>query len=159
MSQTAVVKRRSVEYSTVAAFRADAEKLAAGQYETVGNWSFGQILLHLANAVNGSFDGYPFSLPWYMRIVRPFVVPFVKKSFLTQPMKPGFKLPKSAEQYLPQPDVTTEEALSQLQATLNRFEKESPEAEHPFLGTLTPKEWVALHLRHAELHMSFVRPA
>lgn len=158
MSQTAVAQRRSVHYSTMPAFRADVEKLAAGQYETVGNWSFGQILLHLANAVNGSFDGYPFSLPWYMRIVRPVVVPFVKKSFLTQPMKPGFKLPKTAEPYLPQPDVTTEAALSQLQAALDRFEKETPEAEHPFLRALTPNEWVALHLRHAELHMSFVRP-
>ena len=31
--------------------------------------------------------------------------------------------------------------------------------EHPVLGHLTREEWTQFHLRHAELHMSFVRSA
>jgi hypothetical protein len=27
----------------------------------------------------------------------------------------------------------------------------------PFFGTLTNEEWDALHCRHAELHLSFIR--
>ncbi len=156
MSETAVKQRRIVQYSSMSAFRSDVEKLAAGKYETVGNWSFGQIMQHLAIGIAGSFDGFPFQAPW---LVRTLVAPFMKKSLLTQPMKAGFKLPKSAAPYLPSDEITTEEGLKQLQAALDRFERETPEEKHPFLGTLTPNEWVALHLRHAELHMSFVRPA
>ena len=156
MSETAAKGRRIVQYSSMSAFRADVEKLVAGKYETVGEWSFGQIVQHLAININGSFDGFSFRAPWFMRFL---IAPFMKKSLLTQPMKPGFKLPKSAAAALPAAEVTTGEGLDLLLAALDRFEKEAPEAKSPFLGTLTPKEWVALHLKHAELHMSFVRPA
>jgi hypothetical protein len=31
-------------------------------------------------------------------------------------------------------------------------------ARHPVLGKLTHEEWTQLHLRHAELHLSFAVP-
>jgi hypothetical protein len=156
MTESPSKPRRPVQYLTMASFRADAEKLAAGRYETVGNWTFGQILCHLADAINASLDGFPFRTPWFVRLL---VGPLFKKSILSKPLKPGFKLPKSAEPYLPPPDVSTADGLGKLLAAIARLEHETPEAEHPFFGRLTPEEWTKLHLKHAELHMSFVRPA
>jgi hypothetical protein len=148
-----------VRYATLAAFREDAAKLAAGRYETVGDWTFGQIMKHMADNLNASIDGFPFRLPWYMRLARPVLVGFFKQSLLTQPLKAGFNIPKSARALVPPETITTQEALRQLLAAIDRFERETPEAPHPLLGSLEPNDWVAFHLRHAELHMSFVRPA
>ena len=39
---------------------ADAEQVALGEYTTVGNWTFGQILTHLAQAMHCTFDGFGF---------------------------------------------------------------------------------------------------
>lgn len=149
-------ERRKVQYTTFSQFLQDAEKLAAGDYHTVGNWSYGQILEHLARAMNSSIDGFEFQGPWLIRKV---VAPFIKNSLLTKPMKPGYRLPKSADAYLPSSATTTESALEQLGIAIARIGNEKPTAEHPFLGRLTDEEWKALHLRHAELHMSFVVPA
>lgn len=152
-------ERRTVRYASLAALRDDLEKLARGRYETIGQWSFGQILAHLASTMNYSLDGFPFRLPWPMRLLAALGAPLFKKSFLTQPMKPGYKVPKSAAPMLPPAEISTAEGLARIRAALDRFQRETPEARHPFLGRLSPEEWIALHLRHAELHMSFVRPA
>ena len=71
--------RRTVDYSTLEELRLDAEALAAGPYTTVGNWTYGQILQHLAQAMHASIDGFPFGAPWYMRLA----APLVKNSVLT----------------------------------------------------------------------------
>jgi hypothetical protein len=146
--------RRTVDYSTLEEVRLDAEALAAGPYATVGNWTFGQILEHLAQAMHASIDGFPFGAPWYMRLV----APLVKNSVLTRRMKPGFKLPKAAASYLPSADATVEESLTRLVNGIERLEVETPNAPHPVFGKLAREEWIALHLRHSELHMSFVVP-
>jgi hypothetical protein len=151
--------RRTVRYASLSALWEDAEKLAAGNYETVGQWTFGQILDHLATTLNSSIDGFPFRPPPHMRMMAAIMTPFFKQSFLTQPMKAGYKLPKYAGPMFPPPGLSAADGLARIRAAVERFERETPEARHPFLGRLTPDEWISLHLRHAELHMSFVRPA
>ena len=146
-------QRSKIEYSTLNEFRQDAERIAQLDYRTVGKWSFGQIMLHLAMAIEGSIDGFPFRGPWY---IRKLAAPLIKNSLLSKPLKPGFRLPKYAENYLPDPDVTTYSALSRVQSAVSRIQVEAPQAEHPFLGKLAEEEWMRLHVRHAELHMSFV---
>lgn len=147
--------RRAVEYRTLAAFLQDAEFLAAHPHETVGNWSYGKILQHLTDGLNRSFDGFPFRCNVLIRWI---VRTLMKKKLLTQPMSPGYTIPKKWESTLPPDSTPVEEALSRLKQAIARFEREEPRAEHPALGSLTPDEWVQLHLRHAALHMSFVKP-
>ncbi|HUG20080.1 MAG TPA: DUF1569 domain-containing protein [Planctomycetaceae bacterium] len=147
--------RREVEYRTLAAFLQDAEFLATHPHKTVGNWSYGKILQHLTDGLNRSFDGFPFRVNPLVRWV---VRTFMKKKLLTQPMSAGFKLPKKWEAELPPDSTPVDEALERLKQAIARFEREAPRADHPALGPLTPEEWVQLHLRHAALHMSFVKP-
>jgi hypothetical protein len=150
----AVKERRNLHYDSLQQLLSDAETIAAGDYDTVGNWSYGQILNHLAKAMAFSLDGFPGLAPWPVRVGATL---FLKQRFLTQTLRPGFKLPKRAAALLPQ-EFPTPEALQGFRAVIARFDNEVPRAAHPLFGRLTPEEWHQLHLRHAELHMSYVRP-
>ncbi|MBI1313048.1 DUF1569 domain-containing protein [bacterium] len=156
MSATATHKvRRTVRYATLDEFKQDLEGLIEGGYETVGDWTLAQICDHLGSTFHGSIDGVPFKAPWFART---FIAPFLKNSVLIKPMKPGIQLGKEAQKYLPKPDVTLEAALEKVRSGLSRLEHEVPVADHPFFGKMASEEWMQLHLRHCELHMSFVLP-
>jgi hypothetical protein len=73
-------------------------------------------------------------------------------------MKPGFKIPASGQSLLPDKDVSDAAGLQQLRAAVDRLAHETPTAPHPLLGKMAPEEVGQLHLRHCELHMSFVVP-
>lgn len=147
--------RRTVHYSTLSEVVQDAEHLL-GNHHTVGNWSFGQICQHLAKSMNASFDGFGFTAPWWARW---FIAPFVKNSFLTKPMKPGFKMPKAATALVPDESIAPDEGLRQLKSAVERMSREVPTMPHPFLGKLASEEVIQAHLRHCELHMSFIVPS
>ena len=146
--------RRTVRYSMLSEIVQDAEHLI-GNHHTVGNWSFGQICQHLAKGMTASIDGFGSKAPWWARWL---IAPLVKNSFLTKPMKPGFKLPKSAAALLPDDVVPAEEGLRLLKVAVERLSHETPTAPHPFLGKLATEETIQVHLRHSELHMSFIIP-
>lgn len=145
--------RRELHYSNLNDVIVDAETLAAGEVVTVGGWSFGQIMEHLACTFDCSIDGFDFQAPWFLR---KFVAPFIKNSFLIKPMPSGYKLPKKAGALIPG-EVSVEEGLAHLKRAIARYESEVPNAPHPVFGEMARQEWVSLGLRHCELHMSFVR--
>jgi hypothetical protein len=41
---------------------------------------------------------------------------------------------------------------------MEQLKTQAPTAPSPILGTLTHEEWIAMHLRHAELHLGFLIP-
>lgn len=153
----ATKERRKVRYSSLQEFCDDVEKLAAGKHETVGNWTFPQILNHLTKAMNYSFDGYPFRAPFF---IRAFARWKYKKTLLTKGLPTGIKVPKAGEALLPVEAESSdlEQALSDFRVAVSRYECETPTALHPFIGKLTAEEAGQMNLRHGELHMSFVRP-
>ena len=149
-----VTGRRTVSYATYDDLLADAERLAGGEVRTLGNWSYGQILKHLAVAINWTIDGAQFTAPWPMRFVAQH---FLKGTFLNKTLKPGFKFPDRLRPQLEAPaDVDVGESLSDLRAAVERAKTETTRAPNPLLGELTPAEHEKFQLRHAEMHMSFV---
>jgi hypothetical protein len=147
--------RRDVHYNSLDDLLADAQRLTAGPHHTLGNWSLGMILGHLAQAVNMGIDGSSIHAPWPIRVA---AAVLMKKRFLRGPIRPGFQLPKKAQGgFLPQP-CSAEEGLAKLTAAIERWKREPQRQPHPIFGRMTPEEWDALELRHAELHMSFVVP-
>ncbi len=152
---SSVQQRRTLNFSTLAEFQADAERWSRSELKTVGNWTFGQILEHLARVMNCSIDGFGVKASWYRRV---FVAPLIRNSLLTEQMKPGVKLPKRASVLIAGPETSTETGLRNVRNAIARLQGEQPMAAHPLLGKMTTEEWLSLHLRHAELHMSFVVP-
>jgi len=148
--------RRNISYKNFDDLLADAESLAGQEVTTVGNWSFAQIIDHVAIALDGSIDGVDMRAPWLMRVVAKL---FLKKKFLNQTLTPGYQLPESAKaQFVPSESVSLEDALTHFRHAIGRCKSETQRAPNVLLGHLTREESDRFHLRHAEMHMSFVKP-
>lgn len=151
-----VTNRRKVHYNTLQEFLDDAERLGKGAVHTLGNKSYSQILHHLAFAINGSVDGSVLVLPWPIRTV----ARLLRKRILNGGMSPGFKLSRRNEvKAWTENDDDIPAALEAVRQAVRRFQTETKRSPHPAFGRLTPDEWYTFHLRHSELHMSFVVPA
>jgi len=144
--------RRKLDYKSFDELLADADRLSSGNVKTLGNWSPGQIFQHLANAYNGSIDGFPGGFPWYIRAM----ARIFKKKLIGGPMPAGLKMPdKLAKAVMPQPS-STEVGLANLHAAVSRLKQELHRAAHPVFGDVSREEWDTMHLKHASLHMSFL---
>ena len=144
--------RRKLNYQSFDELLADADRLSSGNLKTLGNWSPGQIFQHLANAFNGSIDGFPDCFPWFIRTMGR----IFKKKLIGGPMPAGFNMPdKLAKAMMPEP-TSTEVGLANLHAAVSRLMQEPRRAAHPVFGEVTNAEWNSMHLKHASLHMSFL---
>ena len=153
---TATVQgRRKLTFRSFDEVLADAERLVSSpNTKMLGNWPLSQLLTHLASTINGSIDGMSTKAPWFFRLIGP----VVKRRILKNGMSPGFKLPKAREANAFPAASSPQEALGKLRAAVGRLKEERMTARHPFFGKLTHEEWTRLHLRHAELHLSFAMP-
>lgn len=144
-----------MHFATLTEVVADAERLVASpDAKTLGNWSLDRLLNHLAVAVASSIDGIPGRAGWFVRLIGP----LLKRRVLRRGMSPGFRLPKKLEAVAFPAGASPGEALEKLRSAVRRTETERMTARHPVFGPLTHEEWTQFHLRHAELHLSFVVP-
>lgn len=150
-----VTGRRSLRFNSVPEMLADAERLAAGPHRTLGNWTLGQILGHIANGLKMGVDGADQAAPWPVRVV---VRTFFMKRMLQRGFRPGFKLPQRVARKIVPPPLETDEGLRRLRDAVDRWQREPQRAMHPLFGQITPEQWEQSQLRHAELHLSFVVP-
>ena len=118
--------RRKLDYQSFDELLADADRLSSGNVKTLGNWSPGQIFQHLANAFNGSIDGFPDGFPWFIRTMGR----IFKKKLIGGAMPAGIKMPdKIAKAVMPEP-TSTEVGLANLHAAVSRL-KQSPLSDAP----------------------------
>ena len=151
--------RRNIRYATFDDVLADAERLVRSGAGTTGNWSLDQILGHLAIAIEKSLDATPGQLewnpPWYIRLAGRYLI---KRRILKRGMPSGFKLPAEVEErVVPGAGGDPLAALERLRCAAARLQSDSPRWPHPIFGPMLPDEWIRWHLRHAELHLSFVK--
>ena len=148
--------RRTLHFANLEEILADAERLAtAPKLKTLGNWTLGQALGHLAGAMDTAVDGAKIQAPWFIRVMGP----LFKKSVLKK-MRPGFKLPdNAAKDLIPPPTMSTDEGLRRLRTAVARLKATPNRAPSPFLGRLSREESDRLQCSHAELHLSFFVPS
>ena len=149
-----VAGRRELHFDDLDAVLADAENLARRGYQRLGNWSLGQICMHLALAMKAGIDGAEARAPWPIRWL---ASRFFKDKTLAK-MKAGFQLPKKSAVYMVPRATADQEGLAELRRVIERWRKETRRHPHAFFGKLTPLEWDRLSLSHAELHLSFLVP-
>ena len=149
--------RRTLRFNTIDDAIADAETIAAadqaGKVRLLGNWTVGQILNHLACWATYAYDGAPMQAPWFVRLI----AKAFKKRFLTKGMPAGGNIPRVPGGTYGTEIVPTDAALERFRNAFTRLKHEPPTAPSPAFGPLTHEEAIALNLRHAELHLSFVR--
>jgi Protein of unknown function (DUF1569) len=147
--------RRELHFANLDEMLADAELLAAAErVKQLGNWTLGQALGHLANAMDMAVDGAKTSPPWLIRVMaRTFKKRVLKK------MTPGYNLPSNvAKDLIPLPSLSTAEGIAMFRTAVRRLKATPQRAASPFLGRLTLAESDRLQCSHAELHLSFFVP-
>jgi hypothetical protein len=150
-----VTDRRQLHFATLDDILADVNQLAdAKDIRALGNWSPGQIFQHLATIMNKSIDGFDHHLPRSMRVL---VRLFFKRRFLRNPMPPGFKLnKKTAAEIIPPSPIETHVGLRSIRDAI--LQTETKRAPRAFMGPMSQGDWLKLHCRHSELHLSFLTP-
>jgi Protein of unknown function (DUF1569) len=146
--------RRKLHYESFEELLADADQLSSGPVKMLGNWSPGQVFKHLANAYNGSIDGFTMTFPLPLRVM----AKIFRKKLLSMPMPPGFNLPSDGAKSVIRGPTSTEEGLAELHSAVARLQRDSHRAKHPMFGELSKEQWNKIHLTHANLHMSFLVP-
>ena len=132
--------------------RAELDRLGTGPVETTGNWSYFQIIDHLAQAVEGSMKGVKRDAPWWKkRLLGPALYHFfVFRGYIPRGIKG--RPPERVEG-----DVAV--AVARLRTALDNFEMhEGPWSEHPILGILTKAQWANFHPLHFNNHVSHTKP-
>ena len=153
--------RRPVHLRTVADLAAEVERVAeaaaASRVRTLGNWSAAQILWHLGRLLEFSFGGFPYRYPWAVRWPARLLRVLSWRWLLALAFRPGFRNPAVAAALEPQPAVSLAEAVRYVCGQLERISAgERMTAANPSMGPLSHEQWVEVHLRHAELHLSFL---
>jgi Protein of unknown function (DUF1569) len=150
--------RRILRFESIDQVMADVERLAeaqrAGRLRQLGNWTLGQTLRHLACWAEYSYTGTPLKVPLLLR----WILRFRKRKFLYEPMRAGARIPGVPGGTLATEPTPLEDGLGRLRRVMERLKAEAPTKPHAILGPLSHDEWIAMHLRHAELHLGFFVP-
>jgi hypothetical protein len=158
-----VANRRLVRLQTIDELAAAVDRVtaaaAAGNVRPLGNWSPAQVLWHLGRLIELSFDGFTFRYrrgpAWITRLFR-----FLAWRWLIAlALRPGFKNPPAAAALEPDPSVSLSlvGATAYLKQQLARIHSGEQMTQACSVdGPYTHEQWVYIHLRHAELHLSFL---
>jgi hypothetical protein len=115
------------------------------------------VLWHIAKLIEFSFDGFSWRYRrgplWLTRPLR-----FLAWRWLIRlAFRPGFQNPPEAAALEPAAGLSFEEAVAYLRRQLERIRRgERMTQESAVEGPYAHEQWVYIHLRHAELHLSFL---
>jgi hypothetical protein len=149
--------RRRVRFTSIDEVLGDVGALVAadrvGNLRRLGNWTLGQALGHLATWVNFGFDGYPPSLnpPFFIK----WILKARKRRYIHQGLPAGAKIPGQENGTAGTEILSTEEGAHRYRHAMERLRDGPPARPNVIFGPLNHDEWIQLHLRHAELHLSF----
>lgn len=152
--------RRTLRFNSPDELMADVERVVAseraGTLRRAGNWTTGQILGHLAAWIDYSYDGYPPALkpPWFIKLI----LRMMKGRFMRGPLKAGVKIPKAPGGTYGTEPMPLDEGLARFRKAWDRLRRSKPTVPNIIFGDLTHEECITGHLRHAELHLSFLHP-
>ncbi len=162
-----VPQRRKLRFETIADLEAEIDRLAAAvDVECLGNWSLGQISSHLARVMLTAVDGTTVRPPLPLRVLAFCFRPLLKWRLLQVGMPAGlphqglriFGTVPEASELVADAGVTDESGVAELRTAIDRYKSADKLFPHPGFGNIPRHDWDRFHLRHAELHLSFVVP-
>jgi hypothetical protein len=153
--------RRQIHLQSSSDLLAEVDRIqasaAVGAVRPLGNWTAAQAFQHLAKFIEYSFDGFPFRYPWPLRVGSWLVGKLSWRWLLQLAFRPGFTNPRVAAAVEPDADVTLEDAAQRLRRQVRRIlSGERMLQRSPTGERLSHEQWIECHLRHAELHLSFL---
>lgn len=146
--------RRELKFKDLNDARRELELLSQGPVETLGEWSYFQILNHLAKATEGSMKGKIGEMSWWKRHVQG---PVFYGSCAWRGSIPA-GIGKKPGVPVERVEGDEKAALTQLLKVLEDFEKfEGKLSEHPRMGPLNKRQWTRFHTWHLANHLGNVR--
>ncbi len=156
---TTPAKRRRLRFASLDEVLAEAERLATVPTRQLGQWTLGQILTHLSLAYEKSIDGTDFRPGRLLRLVAKVAVPLWKRWVLRHGIPAGIRPPNFMfREVAPPPVVSTEDGLRTFRRAIGRLKAEPNRDWEQCFYAFTRDEWDQFHMRHAELHLSFLVP-
>ena len=161
VSTARVQSRRTILLQSLADLASEVDRVcasaAAGRVRPLGNWTAAQVLQHLALFIAGSLDGFAFQYPLRLRC-QAWLLGLISWPLLMRlAFRPGFRNPPAAASVEPDPAITLEHAAANLRRQLQRLASgERMTHRSPTGERLSHDQWLECHLRHAELHLSFL---
>lgn len=151
--------RRRLHLVNLDALSTELDRIEAaersGELRAVGNWTPGQILGHVGSWINYGWDGYPIGAPpWFVRWFLRWRLPKMLKGS----MPTGVRIPGVEGGTTGIEPVDFDQGLSAMRRGIGLLEGNDPPKYHsPAFGEMSMEDRVELNLRHAELHLSFLR--
>lgn len=145
--------RRKLHFHTMRDILDDVETLTSGPVESLGKWTPAQNIEHIRLLILIAHRGVDFKMPLPFRVIGK----VFKGYFLKAPFRAGFK---TVDIFEPPAEITMQEAVTAFREEMAIADRPGAMSHpSPLLGTMTHEQWVQLHCRHAELHLSFLVPA
>lgn len=158
-TSSAGTERRELHFPNLDALSTELDRIDAAaksdQLSAVGNWTPGQILGHLAAWIHYGWDGYPINPPpWFVRWFLRWRLP----KMLQGKMPSGVRIPGVEGGTTGIEPVEFAQGMSDMRRGIERLQGDEPAKFHsPAFGEMSMEDRVELNLRHAELHLSFLR--
>ena len=148
-------ERRQLKFASLEEVMPEVERLSAG-YESVGQWSLGQICNHLktsfdfvTSGVGGSWDSNAPEDPRFA---------LIRARFFRAGRFPDGKAAPFSE-LVPGTGLDDRAEVEALRDALARYALATgPFRAHPFLGSMTKEEWSQFQCLHAAHHLGFAVP-
>lgn len=148
--------RRALSFRSLDEVMPEVDRLIAGGHSTVGKWTLGEILHHLAQSLRAGNDPSirMKPMPW---IVRRTVGPLAFRRVVQNGRMPaGIPAPSALQ---PAPGGEARAEAEELRAAIRRFTDQVPaQFEHPFFGRVGGGDFARLQCIHCAHHLSFVLP-
>lgn len=126
-----------------------------GRLSATGNWTPGQILSHLAAWIEYAYDGYPVNPPpFFIR----WILKLRLKKMLDVGMPRGIFIPGIAGGTTGMDLIPTQQSADRLLTALDKLASPTPaKFDSPAFGPLSHEDRIKLNLRHAELHLGYLK--
>lgn len=150
---------RALRLNDLAAYDLELDRIEAaeqsGALRAVGSWTPGQILGHLAAWIHYGWEGYPIRRPpWFVRWYLRWQLP----KMLQGNMPSGVRIPGVEGGTTGTEPLDFSAALANLRRGIERLQSGDQAPYHsPAFGEMSMADRVELNLRHAELHLGFLR--
>ncbi len=148
--------RRELRFKNFEEVRAELARLEQGPVETMGVWSYSQILDHCAASLENSMKGLEREMSWWQKYVKgPFAARVTaSRGYISAGIKGN---PQTALAIRVEGDEKA--AMVKLRQALKDFEKfEGKLSLHPRLGKLNKKMWYHFHAMHIANHIGHAKP-
>lgn len=159
MSKSETTDRRTLHFATIDELLAEIDRVVeadkSGTLRTVGAWTPGQILGHVAAWIEYGYQGYPMKpVPWFVR----FILRRQLKKYMKRGMPTGVRIPRVPDGTYGIDEMPTEQAAEQLRIALGKLQRREPaKFDSPAFGAMSEEDRVRLNLMHAALHLSFLQ--